>query len=174
MKKQNRSLNLVLSLLPFILALVVFVLMFFDAAVLRNNNGDIIGQYSGLQVSFGFKEAGGLGTNHSIGFNFLLVLAYLLPLLSSILVVVFGIVKKDRLASIFAIVLAVSFVLSAIALFTLLPATTVHGGILGINTFATLTDLGYELSFATIVAAIASLVAALLSLGQIALGFLRK
>lgn len=173
MKKQRFNIQLVLSLIPFIIALGLFVFMFLNAVVLKNNSGDIVGEYTGAQVAFGFRKSGILG-DLVIKFNLLYVLVYLLPLLLTIAVVVLGILKKDKLASILAILLTVSFVFSTIGLF-IIPASTNLYTETGIGTVLnSLDELGYELSITTIIAAILSIVATLASLGQIALGFLKK
>lgn len=173
MKTNNRILNLVVTMMPFVLALALFVVMFFNAAVLKNNDGDIVGQYSGLKVAFGFTQNGVLA-DLVIKFNFLLVLTYCLPLIISIIIVVLGILKKDKLASIFAIALTVSFVLSAIGLFTITNSTNVYT-VTGIGTiFNSLADLGYNLSALSIIGAVLSLSAATFSLAQIVLGFIKK
>lgn len=173
MKKQSRSLQLVFSLVPFIIALSLFVFMFLNAVVLKNNDGEIINQYTGAQVAFGFRESVIIG-DLVMKFNLLFVLVYLLPLLLTISIVVLGILKKDKLASLLAIFLTVSFVLSIVGLF-IIPGSTNLYTVTGIGTvFNSLGELGYELSFTTILAAILSIVAALISLGQIALGFVKK
>lgn len=173
MKKQSRNTHLVLSLIPFIIALSLFVFMFLNAVVLKNNQGDIIGQYTGAQVAFGFKESGLLG-DLVIKFNLLFVLVYLLPLLLTVSIVVLGILKKDKVASMLAILLTVSFVLSIVGLF-IMPSSTNLYTVTGIGTvFNSLAELGYQLSTTTIIAAVLSIIAALVSIGQIALGFVKK
>lgn len=173
MKKQSRNTQLILSLIPFVIALSLFVFMFLNAVVLKNNDGDIIGQYTGAQVAFGFRQAVIVG-DLVIKFNLILVLAYLLPLLLTVSIVILGILKKDKLASILAIVLTVSFVLSTVGLF-IIPSSTNLYTVTGIGTlFNSLAELGYQLSITSIIAAILSIIAALVSLGQIALGFIKK
>lgn len=173
MKKQSRNIQLVFSLVPFIIALSLFVFMFLNAVVLKNNDGEIIGQYTGAQVAFGFRQSGILG-DLVIKFNLLFVLVYLLPLLLTVSVVVLSILKKEKLASILAILLTVSFVLSTIGLF-IIPSSTNLYVETGIGTaFDSLAELGYQLSATTIVAAILSIIATLVSLGKIALGFVKK
>ena len=169
MKKQSRNTQLILSLIPFVIALSLLVFMFLNAVVLKKMV--TYGQHWGKCLVLD-KQAFSVILSLSLIYYLFFPIYY--PLLLTVSIVILGILKKDKLASILAIVLTVSFVLSTVGLF-IIPSSTNLYTVTGIGTlFNSLAELGYQLSITSIIAAILSIIAALVSLGQIARGFIKK
>ena len=94
-KKLNKSIGLFSALLSLVFGVVTFACMFLDAVTKKV--GDTTTAYKGMEVAFGKTlssgSALGFSGESSIQFSFLLVLAFLLPLILAI--VYFLLAKKQ-------------------------------------------------------------------------------
>ncbi len=79
MKKKNKELIKLLTLIVFLLGVLAFVTIFFTA--IKINDGDA---YTGLQIAFGYEE-GNVITVKILKFNFLVALSYILPVVGGVL-----------------------------------------------------------------------------------------
>ncbi|MGN1295408.1 MAG: hypothetical protein ACI4U5_03275 [Bacilli bacterium] len=167
-KKSKKSVALLSSFLSLIFGVLTFVCMFLDGVTKKV--GEETEAYKGMELAFGKTlSAGsiiGISADSTIQFSFLLVLAFLLPL---VLAVVYILLSK-KAPTILSIVCAAGFVVSAVLLF-MTPSlsslkTTVSVSVLGstssqVNTFK---ELEYSLGVGAIVGAVSSILGALSSL----------
>lgn len=156
MSEKNKT---ILGYIPLLAALLVFIMMFLPAIVAKEPDGTFLDSISGAQVAFGHTEQLGFGLEFVVRMNFLAFLAFLLPLIVSIGIVVLTFLKKVEFLKIAKIVLALAFLLSIIGLFTLLSTEVSMAG--NISTFADSGD--FALGAGSIIGAIL----AILGLGAV-------
>lgn len=169
-KKSKKSIALFSSLLSVIFGVLTFVCLFLDGV--SKKVGDKTVAYKGSELAFGKTLSSGaifgVSGESTIQFSFLLVVAFLLPLILAVLYFVFS----KKAAFICSIVCAVGFVLSAVLLF-MTPAlssikSTVSSGIgLGGTNVSTFKEMEYSLGVGAIIGAISSILGALSSLAYV-------
>lgn len=102
------------------MALLIFIMMFLPAIVANEPNGSILDSITGTQVSFGHTENLILGKTLKIQMNILALLGYILPLVVTIIALVLDYTNKKSLANLVKVLFLGAFVVTAIALFTVL------------------------------------------------------
>lgn len=118
MKKTNKK--TILNFVPILAALLVFIMMFLPAIVAKEPDGSIFDSISGTWIAFGHVENLFLGITVTIKMNLLVLLGYFLPLVVAIVALVLDYLNKKSLKIIVKILFLGSFVVTAIALFTIL------------------------------------------------------
>lgn len=148
MKKANKK--SILSFLPILAALLIFITMFLPAIVAKEPSGSVFDSISGTWVSFGHTENLLLGITVKINMNMFALVGYFLPLVVAIIALVLDYLNKNSLRILVKILFLGSFVVTAIALFTVLSTKITSVGT--VNTFA---DLGeYNLGIGSILGAV--------------------
>ena len=166
--KEKFGISKFLIFVTFLAAVFVFITMFLDAAVITNSNGEVTSSIIGTDAAFGKSVFDWGLASGDINFNILLALGYLLPVIGAVLLLIGGFVGGRKVAGILSSILFLFFILSAVAMFTLLSTTTVTASILGVDTDPqALSDLGagYELSVYAMAAGAVAVVGAVGSLG---------
>jgi len=169
--KKNSQLSTLLLFVAAVLAIVVFVTMFLNAVVYKAENTDP-SYYTGSVIAFG-KKLGeikilGVSAESKIEFNFVLAIAYLLPLVVACVAVVFSLVNKKAkgLKLIVGVLLAASFI-AALVIFIKAAdlATLTYIGSLTGTTKTALSELGYKLAYGSYIGMGACGVGAIAALG---------
>ena len=168
-KKLNKSIGLFSALLSLVFGVVTFACMFLDAVTKKV--GDTITAYKGMEVAFGKTlssgSALGFSGESSIQFSFLLVLAFLLPL---ILAIVYFLLAKKK-PFILSIVCAAGFVVSAVLLFMTPALASIKATMSGLGSTATevntFKELEFSLGLGAIFGGVSSILGALSSLAYL-------
>lgn len=158
MSKKTSTLDLVLSVIPYVLSLVLVVFLFLP--VVKNGNDTI----SAMDLTFG-KTTTVLGQKGGYNFNTLLVLTFILPLALALVVVALNLAKVNGLAKLIGFFLPIAFVVSVIGLATILNVEFVTSGLIKSKT--SLDALGFELSVQGIIALVVAILGAISSVAYI-------
>lgn len=103
-------------------AALIFIMMFLPGIVAKEPDGTILDSFSGAQIAFGYSESLGLGIMFKIKMNFLMFLAYFLPILAVIGLYVVQKFKPE-FNTMFLGVLALAFVFTIIGTLTAIGVT---------------------------------------------------
>lgn len=132
-KSKKKEITGLFTYVGVLLSLLLVVVMFLPAIVLKETSslsGLLVPEViNGSKLAFGGKLTLGLNQEISVNFNFLMLLAYFLPVVVSVLLLLLG--KSNKmLEKVFHLLLAASFVF-AIVSFSLVIRTSSYVGALG-------------------------------------------
>lgn len=149
MAKKNTLVNQILGFVPLVLALILFLMMFADGAVLRDSDGAIQSTVAGTKLAFGQSQTA-LGIESRYNANVLLMLSFLLPLIVALAAMILHLVGQQKVAFWLDIALLVVFLLAIIGMFTAVSVSSVSVVAGGTTTTSTLKDGGWTLGAGTI------------------------
>lgn len=171
-KRKKLNNNMLFTLGMVASAVIIVVMMFLTAVIYKGNNTE--SSFLGTEIVFGKTVSdltvNGNGTKTFIPFNFLLLLGFFLPIITSVVAAFVG--KKGKM--IVGLVCAVVFIFSAIMMFvspqlaSMVTEITLADRVK--TSTSTLASLDYTLSFGTVIAGVLGILGAVCSIGY---GFLK-